>query len=66
MKKYDWVGLLIYLLFNTVLLAFGVSVTDNPLMWLSLNGLLVWSDLHSYRNGLHQGGETVKQIWGIK
>lgn len=66
MKNFDWVGFLIYLLFNTVLAAFGVDVIDNPLMWVSLNALVVWSDTHSYRRGLVQGGNTVKEIWGIK
>jgi hypothetical protein len=66
MNNFDWTGFLIYLLFNTTLWAIGIDIIDNPISWILLNALLVWSDSRSYRNGLVEGGETVKKLWGIK
>ena len=63
--SFDWLGLVVYLLFNTLLAAIGIDVMSNPMSWVSLNALLVWSDLRSYRLGLEQGGRTVKEIWGL-
>lgn len=68
MMKHDLTSIALYLTFGTVLSASGHDIGDIT-YWL-LFILFMVTDIHSssisYGRGLKDGGDTVKQIWGIK
>lgn len=66
--KHNLTSIALYLAFGVVLSASGHAVEDIT-YWL-LFILFMAADIHSsttsYARGLKDGGNTVKQIWGIK
>lgn len=65
-KSFDWIGAILCVLFNILLISIGIGPLDNPISFLLLNAVYFANDTHKYFRGLNEGGEMVKQIWGIK
>ena len=58
MKSYlkeSWFGLVMYSLFGLVLSIAGVSVTEKPIEFLLLLGILIAVDLQAFHRGLSKG-----------
>lgn len=65
-KSLDWFGLFFYGAFGLILGISGVSVTENPLGFLALVGILILIDVRSYIKGLDKGADIVKTVWDLK
>lgn len=68
MKNFDLTNLALYLAFGMVLTLSGHDISDMT-YWLLF--ALLWAvDVHAvskgYADGLVDGGDAVKKIWGLK
>lgn len=64
--KSEWINLVLYGLFGFILADAGVGVTDQPLYFFSLLGILVFTNIRAHSDGLDSGVNIVKEVWGIE
>lgn len=66
LKSIDFISLFLYCAFGLILGISGISVTDNPLGFLAMVGILLVTDIRSYTKGLDRGADIVKTVWDLK